>query len=28
MMDTFHPLNVSREAVDIEDRDYYLSWLE
>ncbi|HEX4748844.1 MAG TPA: homogentisate 1,2-dioxygenase [Bryobacteraceae bacterium] len=28
MMDTFHGLNVSREAVDIEDRDYYLSWLD
>jgi homogentisate 1,2-dioxygenase len=28
MMDTFHGLNVSREAVEIEDRDYYLSWLD
>jgi homogentisate 1,2-dioxygenase len=28
MMDTFHGLNVSREALDIEDRDYYLSWLD
>jgi homogentisate 1,2-dioxygenase len=28
MMDTFHGLNVSREAVEIEDHDYYLSWLD
>lgn len=28
MMDTFHGLNVSREAVELEDRDYYLSWLD
>jgi homogentisate 1,2-dioxygenase len=28
MMDTFHGLNVSKEAVEIEDRDYYLSWLD
>ena len=28
MMDTFHGLHVSREAVEIEDRDYYLSWLD
>ena len=28
MMDTFHGLNVSSEALEIEDRDYYLSWLD
>ncbi len=28
MMDTFRGLEVSQEAVDTEDRDYYLSWLE
>lgn len=28
MMDTFHGLNVSKQAVEIEDRDYYLSWLD
>ncbi len=28
MMDTFHGLHVSAQAVDIEDRDYYLSWLD
>ncbi|MBV8895444.1 MAG: homogentisate 1,2-dioxygenase [Acidobacteriaceae bacterium] len=28
MMDTFHGLNVSKEAVEIEDGDYYLSWLD
>lgn len=27
MVDTFRGLHVSREATDIEDRDYYLSWL-
>lgn len=28
MMDTFRGLHVSREAVEVEDEDYYLSWLE
>jgi|GEM_PF-5901757 len=28
MMDTFRGLQVSREAVDVEDGEYYLSWLE
>jgi homogentisate 1,2-dioxygenase len=28
MVDTFRGLNVSREATEIEDRDYYLSWLD
>ena len=28
MVDTFHPLRVSREALDVEDRDYYRSWVE
>jgi homogentisate 1,2-dioxygenase len=28
MMDTFRGLNVSREATEIEDGTYYLSWLE
>ncbi|MBI1895854.1 MAG: homogentisate 1,2-dioxygenase [Acidobacteria bacterium] len=27
MMDTFHPLHVSKRAIDIEDEDYYRSWL-
>jgi homogentisate 1,2-dioxygenase len=28
MLDTFHPLHVSRQALQIEDGDYYRSWLE
>jgi homogentisate 1,2-dioxygenase len=28
MVDTFRGLHVSREAVEVEDRNYYLSWLE
>lgn len=28
MMDTFRSLHVSAQAVGIEDRDYYLSWLD
>jgi homogentisate 1,2-dioxygenase len=28
MMDTFRSLHVSRQATDIEDPDYYLSWLD
>jgi homogentisate 1,2-dioxygenase len=28
MLDTFRGLHVSRQAVEIEDGDYYLSWLE
>jgi homogentisate 1,2-dioxygenase len=28
MIDTFRGLRVSREATGIEDRDYYLSWLD
>jgi homogentisate 1,2-dioxygenase len=28
MLDTFHPLHVSRHALGIEDGDYYRSWLE
>ena len=28
MVDTFRGLHVSREATDIEDKDYYLSWLD
>ncbi len=28
MVDTFRGLHVSREAVAVEDPDYYLSWLE
>jgi homogentisate 1,2-dioxygenase len=27
MIDTFHPLLLTEEAVAIEDKDYYLSWL-
>ena len=28
MVDTFRGLQVSREATEVEDRNYYLSWLE
>jgi len=28
MLDTFRPLQVSRQALEIEDGDYYRSWLE
>lgn len=28
MIDTFRPLHVSKSALDAEDRDYYLSWLD
>jgi homogentisate 1,2-dioxygenase len=28
MVDTFHPLRVSAEALGAEDRDYYRSWLD
>ena len=28
MLDTFRPLQVSRQAMQIEDGDYYRSWLE
>ncbi|MBA2355138.1 MAG: homogentisate 1,2-dioxygenase [Actinomycetota bacterium] len=28
MLDTFHPLRVSTQALDVEDRDYYRSWIE
>lgn len=28
MLDTFHPLHVSRQAMGIEDGDYYRSWVE
>jgi len=28
MMDTFHPLRVSRQALAMEDKDYYRSWVE
>ena len=27
MLDTFHPLHVSRQALQIEDGEYYRSWL-
>ena len=27
MVDTFHPLLVSKQALDIEDKEYYHSWL-
>lgn len=27
MIDTFHPLLMTEEAVAIEDKDYYLSWI-
>jgi homogentisate 1,2-dioxygenase len=28
MLDTFHPLHVSQQAMRIEDGDYYRSWVE
>lgn len=28
MVDTFHPLHVSKKALDVEDKEYYQSWLE
>ncbi len=28
MIDTFKPLKLTKAAMDIEDEDYYLSWLE
>jgi len=28
MVDTFRPLQVSRQALQVEDKDYYRSWLE
>jgi len=28
MVDTFRPLLVSKGALDVEDRDYYTSWLD
>ena len=28
MIDTFKPLKLTRTAMEIEDKDYYLSWLE
>lgn len=28
MLDTFHPLHVSKDALDIENGDYYRSWLD
>jgi homogentisate 1,2-dioxygenase len=27
MVDTFRPLKLTRQALEIEDRDYYKSWL-
>jgi homogentisate 1,2-dioxygenase len=28
MLDTFRPLRVAKEAVEIEDPEYYRSWIE
>ena len=28
MVDTFKPLKITEDALEIEDKDYYLSWLE
>jgi homogentisate 1,2-dioxygenase len=28
MLDTFHPLHVSRQALEIEDGDYFRSWVD
>ena len=27
MVDTFRPLHICEEALDIEDKEYYKSWL-
>ena len=27
MFDTFHPLHVAKQALAVEDRDYYRSWV-
>jgi homogentisate 1,2-dioxygenase len=28
MVDTFHPLMLTKEALDIENNDYVMSWAE
>jgi len=28
MVDTFRPLKITKQAMEIEDKDYFLSWLE
>jgi hypothetical protein len=28
MVDTFRPLSVSKNALDVEDKEYYHSWLD
>ena len=28
MLDTYRPLRVSRQALEFEDKNYYLSWHE
>jgi len=28
MVDTFHPLMLTQEALDIENEDYVMSWAE
>jgi homogentisate 1,2-dioxygenase len=28
MVDTFHPLQLTKEALDIENADYTMSWAE
>ena len=28
MVDTFRPLMVGKQALDVEDKDYYQSWLD
>ncbi len=28
MVDTFHPLQVSRQALGVEDTRYFQSWVE
>jgi hypothetical protein len=27
MVDTFHPLRVARQALDVEDPEYFRSWV-
>jgi len=28
MVDTFHPLQLTKEALEIEDENYVMSWAE
>ena len=28
MLDTFNPLKITKQALELEDKDYYKSWIE